>query len=210
MHICYRGGSGRNDSYKPDPKIPSDIQQYSKSYSGGCNKGHMIASNERTISPATNKQVFYYSNIAPQYSSTFNTGGGAWNNLEELVNDYWCTDTLYQVVGCYFDTYTDAYGKTATPKTAECGGQDTSIPTMFYMALLRTKGGRTGKSVMNCSANELQCVAFVMRHTMEKGHEPEARDLISIAELEKITGFTYFPNVPNAPKTTFKASDWDL
>jgi hypothetical protein len=45
---------------------------------------------------------------------------------------------------------------------------------------------------------------------MEKGHEPEARDLISIAELEKITGFTYFPNVPNAPKTTFKASDWDL
>jgi len=81
---------------------------------------------------------------------------------------------------------------------------------MCYMALLRTKGGRTGKSVKNCSASELQCVAFVMRHTMEKGHEPEARDLISIAELERITGFTYFPNVPNAPKSTFKASDWDL
>ncbi len=210
MHICYRGGSGRNDSYRPDPGIPADFQQYGKSYSGGCNKGHMIASNERTSTPATNKQVFYYSNIAPQYSSTFNTGGGAWNNLEDKVNDYWCTDTLYQVVGCYFDTYTDAYGKTATPKSAECGGQDTSIPTMFYMVLLRTKAGNSGKSVMQCSANELKCVAFVMRHTMEKGHEPEAKDMISVAELESITGFTYFPNVPNAPKTTFKASEWGL
>jgi hypothetical protein len=33
---------------------------------------------------------------------------------------------------------------------------------------------------------------------------------MSVADLEKITGVTYFPNVPNAPKTTFKASDWGL
>lgn len=27
-------------------------------------------------------------------------------------------------------------------------------------------------------------------------------------ELEHITGFTYFENVPNAPKSTFNANDW--
>ena len=32
--------------------------------------------------------------------------------------------------------------------------------------------------------------------------------MISIAELEKLTGFTYFENVPNAPKSTFNANDW--
>lgn len=32
--------------------------------------------------------------------------------------------------------------------------------------------------------------------------------MMSISELEKLTGVTYFPNVPNAPKTTYNASDW--
>ena len=32
----------------------------------------------------------------------------------------------------------------------------------------------------------------------------------SVSDLEKITGFTYFPNVPQAPKTTYNASDWGL
>lgn len=34
--------------------------------------------------------------------------------------------------------------------------------------------------------------------------------MYSIAELEELTGFTYFPNVPNAPKDSYKASDWGL
>ena len=33
-------------------------------------------------------------------------------------------------------------------------------------------------------------------------------DLITIEELEKITGFTYFNNVPNAPKSVLNTSDW--
>ena len=79
---------------------------------------------------------------------------------------------------------------------------------MFYYALLRTKKGNSGKSVTECSASELQCAAFVMCHEQAKGHKPEARDMISVAELEKLTGFTYFGNVPNAPKDTFNSSEW--
>ena len=85
------------------------------------------------------------------------------------------------------------------------------MPTMFYYALLRTKKGNTGKSVQNCSADELQCVAFVRSHTNElKGQKPTSKELMSISDLEKLTGFTFFTNVPNAPKNTFKASDWGL
>lgn len=79
---------------------------------------------------------------------------------------------------------------------------------MFYYALLRTKSGASGKSVRNCSASELQCAAFVLRHNVEKSHKPQAEDIISIADLEKITGFTYFQNVPNAPKTTVNTNEW--
>ena len=208
-HAMYSGSAKRTDAYTHDPQIPSNIQYVRKDADSGCNNGHMLGSAERTSSTETNKQVFYFSNIAPQYSDTFNTGGGAWNNLEDHIDGLVCRDTLYTVIGCYFDTYTDKYGNTGTPKKISFGGRsDVSRPTMFYYALLRTKSGSTGKCVKDCSASELQCAAFVICHEQSKGHKPEARDIISIEELERITGFTYFSNVPNAPKSTFNASDW--
>ena len=208
-HTSYESGASRTDAYSQDPQIPSNIQYSSKATGGGCNKGHMLGSAERLSSTATNKQVFYYSNIAPQYSDTFNTGGGAWNNLEDHVDNLVCNDTLYVVIGAYFDTYTDKYGNTGRPAKISFGGRnDVSRPTMFYYALLRTKSGNTGKAVKDCSASELKCAAFVICHEQEKGHKPQARDMISIEELEQLTGFTYFSNVPNAPKSTFNANDW--
>ena len=211
-HKMYVGSSGRTDAYRQDPDIPSNIQYNSKSTGGGCNKGHMLGSAERTSSTATNRDVFYYTNIAPQLSSGFNTGGGGWNILEDFVDTKVCADTLYEVLGCYFDKYTDAYGWTVSPSTISFGGRnDVSMPTMFYYVLLRTKKGNTGKALKNCSADEMMCVAFVRSHTNSlKGQKVTVRELMSVADLEKITGVTYFPNVPNAPKTTFKASDWGL
>lgn len=211
-HSMYVGSSGRTEAYGKDPSIPSDIQYNSKSTGGGCNKGHMLGSAERTASPATNRQVFYYTNIAPQLSSGFNTGGGGWNTLEDFVDKQVCADTLYEVLGCYFKQYTDGYNVSQNPKTISFGGRsDVDMPTMFYYVLLRTKSGSSGKSVVDCSATELKCVAFVRTHSNDlKGQKVTARELMSVADLEKITGVTYFPNVPNAPKSTYKASDWGL
>lgn len=211
-HSMYVGNSGRTDAYGRDPDVPADIQYASKSTGGGCNKGHMLGSAERTCSVETNRQVFYYTNIAPQLSSGFNTGGGGWNLLEDYVDTQVCADTLYEVLGTYFERYTDGYGKTQSPSTIEFGGRsDVHMPTMFYYALLRTKSGSSGKSVKDCSASELKCVAFVRTHTNDlKGQKPSSKELMSIADLERLTGFTYFPNVPNAPKNTFSASDWGL
>ena len=123
-----------------------------------------------------------------------------------------CADTLYEVIGCYFDKYTDGYGYTASPKKIEFGGRsDVSIPTMFYYVLLRTRSGSTRKALKDCTRDELMCVAFVRTHTNSlKGQKPSSKEMMSVADLEKITGFTYFPNVPQAPKDSFKASDWGL
>lgn len=203
MHKCYLGDSGRHDSYRSDPNIKCTQNGRFTGYT----RGHMIGSSDRTVSIPTNKQVFYYSNIGAQSGGGFNTGGGVWNNLENTVDTYLCADTLYQVVGCVFKTWTDRYGETATPRTAS-GSQ---IPTAWYKVLLRTKKGNTGKAVDQCSADELQCVAFVVVHSdNNKGRKPSAKDMYTVSEMEKLTGLTFFPNVPNAPKDTYKASDWNL
>lgn len=202
----------RTNAYKQDPQIPSNIQYSSKDTGGGCNKGHMLGSAERLVSRTTNQQVFYYSNIAPQYASGYNTGGGGWNTLEDWIDGQVCSDTTYLVIGAYFERYTDGYGVTASPKKISFGDRnDVSCPTMFYIAVLRTKRGNTGKSVINCSASDLKCAAFVRTHSNEhKGQDVTRREMMSIADLERLTGHTFFVNVPNAPKESFNASDWGL
>lgn len=211
-HEVYRGSQKRTDNYTQDPSIPSSLQYYSKSVGGDCNKGHMLGSAERTCCKEANDQVFYYSNIAPQLQNGYNQSGGGWNNLEDWVDKWECADTLYQVVGCYFDTYTDGYGYTVKPETITFGGRDdVTKPTMFYAVLLCTKSGNSGKSVKDCSASELKCAAFVRSHTSSlKGQKVSSKEMMSVSDLEKITGVTYFPNVPNAPKSSVNASDWGL
>jgi DNA/RNA endonuclease G (NUC1) len=210
-HRMYENGDAGRGSYSKDPSIPSNIQYSSTSTGGGCNKGHMLGSAERQSTKASNKQVFYYSNIAPQYQSTFNTGGGGWNTLEDWVDGQVCSDTLYVVIGAYFDQYTDRRGYSHGPKKISFGGRsDVSCPTMFYDILMRTKSGSSGKALKNCTASEIKCAAFVRSHNTPNKTAVSEQDMMSVSDLEKITGFTYFPNVPQAPKSSYKASDWGL
>jgi len=107
-------------------------------------------------------------------------------------------------------TYLPVHRHTAPPKRAACGGQQAGVPTMFYYAMLRTRNAKSGKSVLRCSREELQCAAFVMSHAMQKGHKPSRSDMRSVAEVERLSGFQFFTNVPNAPKDTYNPSDWGL
>ena len=211
LHSMYKG-SGRHDNYKPDPNIPAEPQWSSTSSASGFNKGHMLGSADRNKTTATNHQVFNYSNIAPQLSAGFNTGGGGWNTLEDWIDDQYCTDTLYAVIGCYFDKFTDGYRYTVEPRILSGWGRnDVAMPTMFYYVLLRTKSGNTRKAIKDCSASELKCAAFVRSHTNSlKGQDVTSAEMMSVADLEAITGVTYFANVPQAPKTVANASDWGL
>ena len=101
LHNCYVTKSG-NRSYSQDPDVPAGIQPVSKSLASPYNKGHMLGNRERSRTAVMRRQVCYYTNIAPQHGGTFNTGGGAWNNLEDLIDTYWDStesanvgDTLY-------------------------------------------------------------------------------------------------------------------
>ena len=211
-HSWYNGGSGRS-SYSHNPDMPREVQYTSTSGSGTYNRGHMLGSAERTRSSAINKQVFYVTNIAPQHATYFNTGGGGWNKLEDWVDKKVCSDTLYIVIGCYFDDFTDGYGNHAEPSKIPSfmGTSNVQCPTMMYYALLRTKNGNSNKAVKDCRADELMCAAFVRAHAAgTKGQEVTAKEMMTITDLEKLTGFTFFANVPNAPKDSITPSDWGL
>jgi DNA/RNA endonuclease G (NUC1) len=115
------------------------------------------------------------------------------------------------VIGAYFENYTDRRGYYDSPKTISFGGRsDVTRPSMYYYILMRTKKGNTGKALSECTSDEIMCAAFVRSHATPKNTAVSEKDLMSVSDLEKLTGFTYFPNVPQAPKDTYKASDWGL
>ena len=211
-HEWYENGSQKTRNYAFNPDMPKEVQYKATSGSGTYNRGHMLGAAERNRSASLFNQVNYITNIGPQHATYFNTGSGGWNTLEDWVDGQVCSDTLYIVIGCYFESFTDGYGNHADPLTTTfMGTNNVQVPTMMYYALLRTKKGNTGKSVKDCSPSDLKCAAFVRAHA-EGTYKQKvtAKEVMSIADLERITGLTYFPNVPNAPKSTFSASDWGL
>ena len=172
----------------------------------------MLGSAERTASREMNNQTFYSTNIAPQLREGFNERGGAWNNLEYFVDRQVCADTLYVVTGAIYEPFTDSDGALIEPRTTrnKNDNKQIGVPTAYYKALLRTRSGRTGRSVEECKASELKCAAFIVGHRSASGRKPSADDMISIKELERLTGIDFFANVPHAPEREANASDWGL
>ena len=203
VHSSWNGGAGRNDSWSYDPELSSSLQpNLKKTYSGVFRRGHMIASSDRQVSVATNRQTFYYTNMAPQYQNEFN--GGIWNKLEKRIwSNYNCSDTLYVVTGAHFANT----NKTCT----DASGQKVVVPTHFYKVLLRSKSGRTGKPVWELSADQLQCVGFWLPHNDDYATTAPitAQYLVPVSYIEEQTGLRFFPNAPAAPKKTFDKADWD-
>jgi DNA/RNA endonuclease G (NUC1) len=212
VHRAYKGDVKRVDNYDFDPTLPVNIQiTLNRSY-GDYTRGHMLGSGERTASREMNNQTFYVTNIAPQLREGFNERGGAWNNLEYFVDRQICADTLYVVTGAIYDDFTapDGTNIKARKTVNKNDNKRIGVPTAYYKALLRTKSGRTGKSVVECKASELKCAAFIVAHRSDVGHKPTVEDMISIKELERLTGVNFFANVPNAPESKAEAKDWGL
>ena len=196
MHSYYTSGSYDDKDFYQDPSFTT-AEQIGDTYKNGTvnNRGHQIAKAQRTVTALARKQTNYYTNMTPQYWSL---NQQKWQQLEAKERGEWmCSDTLYMVSGCHFDNYNftipNRDGKTACP-----------VPTHYFKVMLRTKSGNTGKSVQECSANELICAGYWVTNSSK------ATPVIkSVAEIEQLTGFTFFANVPNAPKNTFTASDWE-
>lgn len=206
LHDAYaKKNVERKNSYKDDPDISSSIQVGKWD---GYTRGHMLGSAERLVSREANNQVMYFSNIGPQLGQDayFNTGGGQWNTAEDWVDKQWrdLADTCYQVVGTHW----------SDTKTVVSG---TTIPTHYYVVLLKAKKSAGNKWVVNCTRDELQSIGIWIEHKSYSKSEVVKPDnfaskgiFLPVSEIEKKTGHTFFTNVANAPKDTYNVSDWNF
>lgn len=202
LHDCYtRKAVDRTDAWGYDPLIPTKYQvNMEKGMSNGYDRGHQVASADRLASYDMNSQTFYYTNMTAQVGAGMNQD--IWNNLENMIrNEYICRDTLYVVTGCVMTTEDDTQVKWVDNRN----GGKVAVPKAYFKVLLRTKSGNTGKAVDNSNATT---IGFWYENRRYSYSTPRVSDVKSVDEIERLTGFTFFPQISDEVKETKDLARW--
>lgn len=202
LHDCYtRKAVDRTDAWGYDPLIPAKYQvNMEKGMSNGYDRGHQVASADRLASYDMNAQTFYYTNMTAQVGAGMNQD--IWNNLENMIrNEYICRDTLYVVTGCVMTTEDDTQVKWVDNRN----GGKVAVPKAYFKVLLRTKSGNTGKAVDNSNATT---IGFWYENRRYSYSTPRVSDVKSVDEIERLTGFTFFPQISDEIKETKDLARW--
>ena len=168
--------------------------------SNGYDRGHQVASADRVASRDMNVQTFYYTNMTAQVGAGMNQG--VWNTLENTIRDqYVCRDTLYVVTGCVMTTATDTQVQWVNNRN----GGKVAVPKAYFKVLLRTKSGNTGKAVDNSNATT---IGFWFENRRYSDSTPLSNCVKSVDEIERLTGFTFFPQISDEIKELKDTERW--
>lgn len=197
----------RTDAYDTatEPIIPHRRQAdicFTNAFGWGWARGHMLPSSQRYNTWQNNAQTCYATNIMVQQ---YDFNGGSWADTEALERGKNCSDTLYVVVGTLFEDNT----------TITRFGRTIGVPTHCYKLMLRTRSGSTGKAISNItSASDIICIGFLYENSAESANATVASAAVSVADVEKRSGFKFFqnlnPEIADKVKSQKSLSDWGL
>ncbi len=158
-------------SFKPDPDVPTGTALPTDYTHSGYDRGHLAPAGDFKFSRRMMQQTFYMSNVTPQ-APQFNRG--IWKELEEKVRTWAIQDE-----GLYVVT-----GPVLKPGLPTIGRQNqVAVPEQFY------------KVILYCNQPDIRMIAFLLNN--EPSHEPLSSFVISVDELERITGIDFFPKLPD-------------
>lgn len=174
----YLGETGRTDAWDYDPELTESLQPNLGKGINGYDRGHQIPSGDRTRSRSINEQTFYYTNMTPQIGSKMNQT--IWADLEKAVRGWSsATDTLYVITGAMPTITTDKTIKYVQDNS----GKNMAVPKYYFKVLARKVSG------------QYQTVGYKLDNTSYSDKNYNI-GLVSVKELEEMTGFTFFPDVP--------------
>lgn len=200
------GNVGRTGEFINDPDMakyyPGITEFASTPYqNSGYDRGHLIASHERQVSVASNKQTFYFTNMQPQYS-TFNQSKGIWYAMEyqNLKKNISGRDTLFVVKGGTIENgNVIEYVKNRNHiKPSEYVKQPHDgyipVPKYFFVAFLEKKYNKdTDKFTYNA-------FGYWFLHedkAFDSKNDKLVNYIVNIKTLEDRTGIDFFCNLPD-------------
>ena len=166
----FEDGVRPNFTKDPDADSCPTPSAYDRS---GYDRGHMVPNHaiDTRFGTAAQKLTFRMSNIAPQ-SPALNRG--VWRDVEHRIANLWTAryGEIWVIVGCIPGTS----GETLS-------GTPIDVPDAFYQLIVAQEG-------LNVRAQ-----AVILGQNVS-WNEWAARNLISIDELEELTGLDFLPDLP--------------
>lgn len=169
------------DPFQEDRLIPEKYRSTLADYKGsGFNRGHICPSADRLCSMEANGQTFYLSNMQPQY---YDFNAKLWAKMEDQLrkwNKSTSRDTLYVCKGGTISDYGATKGVLGRTKSGLI------VPKYFFMAILCKKGAT------------YKALGFWVEHeNVDRSSDNLGKYVVSIGELERLTGIDFFCNLPD-------------
>ena len=184
----------RTNAWAYDPSLSSEEQATMKRGLNGYDRGHQIPSADRLVTREANEQTFYYTNMTPQIGRGMNQH--IWQKLETAVRGWSSNiDTLYVVTGAMPTTPEN----TTISYTQDNDGKQIAVPKYYLKALCR----------INRATGEAQTIAFKLDNRAYPNGESYMNHTLSVAELERMTGFVFFPMIREQDKQAYDKSKWN-
>jgi endonuclease G len=190
---CFR------EDLRLEPEARSVLEDYLEPI---FDRGHLVPRADMNRSRAVMINTFVLSNMMPQHDQ-FNQG--IWQTLESAVRA-WTLDKGSVVIfsGAIFDANTDG----VRDDPAEVGRvkpkNRVAIPTHFYKIVLHER-----------PSGFIDAIAILLPHTdneVPKSLKPEQKlayleeNIVSIADIEALTGYSFFPDMPPIKQKAVKRS----
>ena len=165
--------------FEIDEAVKTGAAHWRNYKNSGYDRGHLCPAGDRRYSQKAHDETFLTSNISPQ-DHEFNSG--IWNTLEQKVR-YWASkyDGVFVVTGGILK---------GNMKTI--GDENVSVPNQFYKVLIDNNTGKT------------KMIAFLMPH--ENSEKPLYEFVVSVDEIEALTGIDFFPELDDAIENKLEAS----
>ncbi len=175
---------GKRPGFTKDRSVASSPAP--ASYAGSrYDRGHMVPNHAiaTRFGPEEQRKTFLMTNIAPQ-SPALNRG--PWREMELRIADLWTAKygEIWVIVGALPNTDSSAHEVIAAAKV--------DVPGHYYMVAVAQ------------TADGVRALAVLMPQTIGRWDFP-ARKIVTIEELERMSGLDFFPEMPTFLQRPLKA-----
>ena len=164
------GDQRRLSNFIVDDEVPFPRAELVDYKGSGYDRGHMCPAGDNKWGFEPMKESFYLTNICPQDN---NLNCGDWNELEIACRDW---------ANKYGDIYIVAGPILYKGKHKTIGPNKVTVPEAFFKVVL-------------CMNGTPKAIGFIYKN--QPCNNPQSSYVNSIDQVERITGFDFFPNLPD-------------
>ena len=175
---------GNRPSFTKDRSVASSPDP--KAYTGSrYDRGHMVPNHAivTRFGPEEQRKTFQMTNISPQAPAL---NRGPWREMERRIADLWTAKygEIWVIVGALADT------SSGSRQTLPAGNID--VPAQYYMiAVTQNEDG-------------VRALAVLLPQTVDRWAFP-VHNIVTIDELEQLSGLEFFPETPSFLKRPLQA-----